>query len=608
MERAGAGERWLRQAQPGRPALWRVRRRAQVNEYGAIIPDNDIAPVQIALGGSLAILSARISYLLDLKGPSLPLDTACSSSLVAVHLACQSLIAGDCDMALAGGVSILMTDGRLHSFLDDAGMLSPTGLCHTFDNAANGFVPGEGVGVVVLKRLDAALADGDDIVGVIKASSINQDGRSNGITAPNGPSQTALELAVYERAGIGPAEIGLVEAHGTGTQLGDPIEVNALTASFRRSTDRRGFCALGSVKTNIGHTLTAAGVAGLIKALLALKHGTIPPSLNFASDNPEIDFAGSPFFVPRQAMPWMGAARYAAVSSFGFSGTNAHVLLGEAPALPPRYRTAVRDGGPTLILLSGRTAEALEARREDLLRWLETHTPSLADLAYTLSHGRSHFEHRLALLVESVDELRAGRGRNWRSEPLVLPARGGQDAALERLLSAAAPDLAAIADCYIAGGDGDWSRLAVPGARRVALPGYRFARETFPVRKSMDRAPPARLMTMSPMLGADISAFGKTAYEVNLDPHLSCLRDHQFGGSPVMPAVAYLELARAAGGASVVRACATCDSSVRCAPGREDQRASRCVKPDGAFEGRWCRRRRARPRPRHPDHERPARS
>ncbi len=256
-----------------------------------------------SLGGSLAILSARISYLLDLKGPSLPLDTACSSSLVAVHLACQSLLAGDCDMALAGGVSILMTDGRLHSFLDDAGMLSPTGRCHTFDAAADGFVPGEGVGVVVLKRLDAALADGDAVLGVIKASGINQDGRSSGITAPNGPAQTALELAVYARAGVSPDAIGLVEAHGTGTQLGDPIEVQALSEAFRRATDRVGFCALGSVKTNIGHTLTAAGVAGLIKALLALRHGTIPPSLNFAAENPQIAFARLPFFVPRQAMP-----------------------------------------------------------------------------------------------------------------------------------------------------------------------------------------------------------------------------------------------------------------------------------------------------------------
>jgi acyl transferase domain-containing protein/SAM-dependent methyltransferase/aryl carrier-like protein len=535
LENAGYGKRSLAGRRCG------VFVGAAPDGYG--IHDNDSLS---SLGGSLAILSARISYLLDLKGPSLPLDTACSSSLVAVHLACQSLLAGDCDMALAGGVSILMTDGRLHTFLDDAGMLSPTGQCHTFDATADGFVPGEGVGVVVLKRLDAALADGDDIVGVIKASSINQDGRSSGITAPNGPSQTALELAVYERAGISPAEIGLVEAHGTGTQLGDPIEVNALTASFRRSTDRRSFCALGSVKTNIGHTLTAAGIAGLIKALLALKHGTIPPSLNFTAENPEIDFAGSPFFVPRQAMPWMGAARYAAVSSFGFSGTNAHVLLGEAPAV---QRTAERGIRPTLIMLSGRTPEALEARHSDLLHWLRTHAPSVGDLAYTLSHGRAHLEHRSALLVDSIDDLRAGRGKSWRSEALVLPARDGQDATLDRLLSAPAPDLVAIAECYVAGGDGDWSRLAAPGARRVALPGYRFARQVFPVRAAQRSAaaPGPSLAVEAPMrLHPMLGAFDGTGCEVDVDARQGWLRDHQFGGSPVMPAVAYLELARAA--------------------------------------------------------------
>jgi acyl transferase domain-containing protein/NAD(P)-dependent dehydrogenase (short-subunit alcohol dehydrogenase family)/SAM-dependent methyltransferase/acyl carrier protein len=546
LENAGYGRRSLAGRRCG------VFVGAAPDGYG--IHDNDSLS---SLGGSLAILSARISYLLDLKGPSLPLDTACSSSLVAVHLACQSLLTGDCDMALAGGVSILMTDGRLHSFLDDAGMLSATGRCHTFDAAADGFVPGEGVGVVVLKRLGAALADGDNVVGVIKASSINQDGRSSGITAPNGPSQTALELAVYERAGIAPAEVGLVEAHGTGTQLGDPIEVNALTVAFRRSTDRRGFCALGSVKTNIGHTLTAAGVAGLIKVLLALKHGTIPPSLNFASANPEIDFAGGPFFVPRQAMPWMGSSRHGAVSSFGFSGTNAHVLLAEAPILPRRSEA----GGPALILLSGRTAEALEARRQDLLRWLETHTPSLTDLAFTLGHGRTHFEHRLALLVESVDDLRSGRFRSWRSEALVLPARSGQEAALDRLLSKSSPDLVAIAECYVTGGDGDWSRLAAPGARRLALPGYPFARRRFPVRSSRGAAatvtiapqPTAQKMLGEPppMLGARVIGDGEPAFEIGLDPQLAWLRDHRLGDSSVVPAVAYLELARAAAAAAI---------------------------------------------------------
>ncbi len=494
-----------------------------------------------SLGGSLAILAARISYLLDLRGPSLPVDTACSSSLVAVHLACQSVLAGDCDMALAGGVSILMTDPRLHSFLDDAGMLSPTGQCHTFDTKADGFVPGEGVGVVVLKRLSRALADGDTIIGVIKASGLNQDGRTSGITAPSGPAQTALEATVHERGGIDPNEITLVEAHGTGTQLGDPIEVNALATTFRQRTDRVGFCALGSVKTNIGHTLTAAGVAGLIKVLLALRHRTIPPSLNFSNGNGLIAFDGSPFFVPRQAMPWAAPSRLAAVSSFGFSGTNAHVVVGGAPLLD---EPAIASG-PALILLSARTAEALEARRTELLSWLERHSPRLPDLAFTLSQGRGHFEHRLAIVVETLDDLRAWRGRVWRGENLILPARGDEDAALGAALADPARDLARIADCYVRGGDADWAPIGGPGVRRIALPGYPFARLRFPTRA---RTPAVvdtpRVAATHPMLMSDGGLV--------LDPDVPWLRDHQFNGAAVFPAAAYVEAARAAIGADDV--------------------------------------------------------
>ena len=494
-----------------------------------------------SLGGSLAILAARISYLLDLRGPSLPVDTACSSSLVAVHLACQSVLAGDCDMALAGGVSILMTDRRLHSFLDDAGMLSPTGQCHTFDTKADGFVPGEGVGVVVLKRLPRALADGDTIIGVIKASGLNQDGRTSGITAPSGPAQSALEAAVHERGGIDPNEITLVEAHGTGTQLGDPIEVNALATTFRQRTDRVGFCALGSVKTNIGHTLTAAGVAGLIKVLLALRHKTIPPSLNFSDGNALIGFDRSPFFVPRQAMPWAVPSRLAAVSSFGFSGTNAHVVVGEAPLL---QELAIASG-PALILLSARTAEALEARRTELLSWLGRHAPRLSDLAFTLSQGRGHFEHRLAILVDTLDDLRAWRGRVWRAENLILPARGDEDAALAAALADPARDLARIADCYVRGGDADWMSFGGPGVRRIALPGYPFARLRFPTRtRTAVVVDTPRAAVTHPMLFSDGGLV--------LDPDLPWLRDHQFNGAAVFPAVAYVEAARAAIGAADV--------------------------------------------------------
>ncbi len=501
-----------------------------------------------SLGGSLAILSARISYLLDLKGPSLPLDTACSSSLVAVHLACQSLLSGDCDMALAGGVSILMTDHRLHSFLDDAGMLSPTGQCHTFDSKADGFVPGEGVGIVVLKRLDQALADRDEIIGVIKASGINQDGRTSGITAPSGPAQTALEEMVYRRAGVSPAAIGLVEAHGTGTQLGDPIEVNALANTFRLQTDRSGYCALGSVKTNIGHTLTAAGVAGLIKVLQALRHGTIPPSLNFANENPEINFGNTPFFVPHQAIPWQGTPRLAAVSSFGFSGTNAHVVVANAP-LRDRHNTAT-PLTPTLILLSARSPDALHARRQDLMHWLRGNEPDLGNLAYTLSHGRGHFEHRLALIVDSVDALREWRGTVRQSEPLILPARGNEDAEMATLLDAATPDLNRIADCYLRGGDGDWSRIAAPGARRLAMPGYRFLRQRFQTRPILPAQAatslPMRHALPHPLLSDNVSRFGEIAFALNLDVNAPWCRDHRLNDRSILPASAIMELAREA--------------------------------------------------------------
>ncbi len=501
-----------------------------------------------SLGGSLAILSARISYVLDLKGPSLPLDTACSSSLVAVHLACQSLLSGDCDMALAGGVSILMTDHRLHSFLDDAGMLSPTGQCHTFDAAADGFVPGEGVGIVVLKRLDQALADRDAIVGVIKGSGVNQDGRTSGITAPSGPAQSALEEMVYQRAGVSPSAIGLVEAHGTGTQLGDPIEVNALANTFRRHTDRTAFCALGSVKTNVGHTLTAAGIAGLIKILLAVRNETIPPHLNYESENPEVDFAATPFFVPRQALPWHGVPRLAAVSSFGFSGTNAHVVIANAPVLKP-LRAPV-TGTPYLILLSARSPDALDARRQDLLDWLRDNAPDLTDLAYTLCHGRGHFEHRLALIVDSIEALREWRGTVLQSEPLVLPARGNQDAEMATLLAARSPDLGLIADCFIRGGDGDWSRLAQQGANRLALPGYRFLRQRFQTRPISATPPPIAATEqpgdLHPLLLANVSRFGQVAFSLKLDLNAVWFRDHRLHQQSVLPASAIIELAREA--------------------------------------------------------------
>ena len=254
-------------------------------------------------GSAMSILAARIAYFLNLQGPCVSIDTACSSSLVAMANACDSLSSGSSDVALAGGVYV-MTGPELHIRTTQAGMLSPEGRCYTFDQRANGFVPGEGVGVVVLKRLAEAERDGDLIYGVIEGWGVNQDGKTNGITAPNPESQTRLEQEVYERYGIDPGSIQLIEAHGTATKLGDPVEVEGLKNAFRKYTEKKEYCALGSVKSNIGHCLTAAGVAGVIKVLLALKHRQLPPTINFERLNEHIELKESPFYVNERLREW----------------------------------------------------------------------------------------------------------------------------------------------------------------------------------------------------------------------------------------------------------------------------------------------------------------
>jgi acyl transferase domain-containing protein/thioesterase domain-containing protein/SAM-dependent methyltransferase len=447
----------------------------------------DTSPLGL-MGNVSSILAARISYLLNLKGPSIALDTACSSSLVAVHLACESLLAGTCDMALAGGVAVISTPDFLAA-MTAAGMLSPHDRCASFGAGADGFVCGEGAGAVVLKRLADAERDGDAIIGVIRGSGINQDGRTNGITAPSAPSQAALEAEIYTRAGIDPATISYVEAHGTGTALGDPIEVEALTSAFRRHTDRTGFCALGSAKANIGHLLTAAGIAGLIKLLLMLRHRRIPPLAGFTEPNPRIDFAATPFTLPTAAQEWTAPGKLrAAVSSFGFSGTNAHVVVEEPPPLPARPPASAQ---PRLFLLSARSPEALRARAEALAAHLARGAVDARDLAFTLAAGREHFAHRLAVVANGGEALRA-RLQDWlagraHEDLLAGEARpGGAGPALAafgaRLLqevgaAADAASLRALADLYTQGAGFDRARLpGCAGGRRIHLPLYPFER------------------------------------------------------------------------------------------------------------------------------------
>ena len=436
-------------------------------------------------GNEGSVLAARISYFLDLRGPSVAVNTACSSSLVALHLACQAIRTGDCAMALAGGVYVGATP-NLHIMAGNAGMLSPGGVCRAFDQDADGFVPGEAVGVVVLKPLAAALRDGDRIHGVIKATGINQDGHTNGITAPSARSQTDLECEVLTQAKISPETIGFVEAHGTGTKLGDPIEFRALTDCFRRFTDRTAYCALGSVKTNIGHAITAAGITSLIKVLLALKHRQIPPSLHFTRANEHMAMEGSPFFVNTELRAWEpleGAPRRAAISSFGFSGTNAHIIVEDAP---PQTRSAPTPLPHYLLPFSARTPAELAAVLERFARWLEDRGDAvdLGDVAYTLLVGGMHLKSRVALVVSGIEELKrqlAETPRTRSDAPATRPDIAAWRTALADAANAVPRDrLEAIAAWYANGGTFNSAELAgIPGRRRVALPSYPLNRKRY---------------------------------------------------------------------------------------------------------------------------------
>lgn len=371
-----------------------------------------IGPFHLIINNGREYLATRIAYRLNLNGPAVTVQTACSTSLVAVHMACQSLLNGECEMALAGGITLGSppVSGYLY---EPESILSPDGLCRPFDAEAQGTVFGYGTGIVVLKRLADALADGDTIQAVIKASAINNDGaRKIGYTAPSEEGQAEVITQAYTLAGVEPHTITYVEAHGTGTHLGDPIEVAALTRAFRAETEAKTFCALGSVKSNIGHLDAAAGVAGLIKTVLALKHGQIPPTAHFNTPHPAIDFANSPFYVNTAVIPWSanGTPRRAGVSSMGIGGTNAHLILEEAP--PPT--TPEPGRGKHLLLLSAKTEESLEQATQNLAAHLRAHPEQpLADVAYTLQLGRRPFSHRrfvvgddpaaLSLALETTD-------------------------------------------------------------------------------------------------------------------------------------------------------------------------------------------------------------
>lgn len=358
-----------------------------------------------ASGSAHSIASGRLSYVLGLQGPSVSIDTACSSSLVAVHLACQSLRTKECRMALAGGVHLTLSPENTISFCKSR-MLAADGHCKTFDASADGFAEGEGCGVVVLKRLADAIADGDRVLAVIRGSAVNQDGPSSGLTAPNGPSQEAVIRAALAMGKVSPEQVGYVEAHGTGTSLGDPIELQALASVLRGRQSAAHPLLIGSVKTNFGHLEAASGVAGLIKVVLALQHDTIPPHLNFRVPNPHVPWSDLPLSVVTNATPWPAGAdvRIAGVSAFGFSGTNAHIVLEQAPAQEAEHAT---NRPAHAVTLSGKSEEALRSvARRFSDRLASDASLALSDVAFSANAGRAHLSDRVALVVSSTEELR----------------------------------------------------------------------------------------------------------------------------------------------------------------------------------------------------------
>lgn len=357
----------------------------------------------IMLGNDKDFLATRTAYKLNLKGPAVTVQTACSSSLVSVHMACQALLNNECSMALAGGVSLgtLNTPGYLYK---EGMILSPDGHCKAFDSEAQGTVPGQGAGVVLLKNLEMAIDEGDTIHAVILSTAINNDGTTKvGFHAPSVEGQKKVILEAFQAAGVAAESIGYVEAHATGTKIGDPIEFAALTQAYEQLTDKKNFCTLGAVKNNLGHLDAAAGITGMIKVVMALKHQQKPPLLHFSKPNPQIDLENSPFVVNLERLPWEQekTPRRAAVSSFGIGGTNAHSILEEAP-IPELIK---ESPSPQLLLLSAKTESALEMMADCLAKHLKQFPEiSLADVAYTLQTGRGEWRYRQILVCQDVQE------------------------------------------------------------------------------------------------------------------------------------------------------------------------------------------------------------
>ncbi|RDZ28526.1 SDR family NAD(P)-dependent oxidoreductase [Lysobacter silvisoli] len=523
------------------------------------------------VGNDKDFAPTRLSYKLNLRGPAVAVQTACSTSLVAVHMACQSIRSGECDMALAGAVAVRTP--QVAGYLYESGnILSADGQVRAFDADARGVVFGSGVGMVLLKPLEQALADGDCIQAVIKGSAINNDGgQKMSFLATKVEGQLDCMRAALDNAGVSADSLGYVEAHGTGTAMGDPIEILALSRLFRSETERRQFCAIGSVKNNIGHLDIAAGMASLIKVAMALKSQRIPPCINFTKPNPKIDFESSPFHVNTESIEWPQAdtPRRAAINCLGIGGTNAFMVLEEPPQRPLPARAVA---APRIVVLSARTEAALWRKVADLATWLEAgRGEHLDDIAYTLATGRSLFTNRCVLVASDADDLAAKLGRlnRHRRAPdcfVGIEVENSSNATpgldefahfLVRQIIDGLPaeeahgKLLALADLYCRGAKLSFEDLyAGSGAQRIALPTYPFEKRRFaiPERPADAQSGPttAAPSVLHPLLHANVSDISGPIFASKFEGGEFFLRDHVVLEHRVLPGVAYVEMVRAA--------------------------------------------------------------
>lgn len=533
------------------------------SDYGELLEEEKV-PIESysSTGMSHCILANRISYLFDFHGPSEPINTACSSSLVAIHRAIQSIYDGDCDMAIAGGVS-LMLNPNLHISFSRSGMLAIDGTCKTFDKSANGYVRGEGVGALLLKPLSKAKADGDYIHALIKGTAVNHGGKVSSLTVPNANAQIAVLKEAYGRANILPNRVSYIEAHGTGTNLGDPVEINSLKDAFKQMYQENGLsmpkeahCGIGAVKTNIGHLEAAAGIAGVLKVILSMKHKKLPGLVHFREQNPFIDLKGSPFYLATKTADWEyqeGQPFVAGVSSFGFGGVNAHVVLEEYKNTHLVEETKERY----LFLLSAKTQIQIKTKAKMLAEYIRAHRQeglSLADISYTLCTGREEMESRMGFtansfeqLLQCLDDFEQNIPNAFIRSGDVLDSKEVRDR--EGVLDL---EIEEILQSWIYGQTIDWESqrqghgtLSFRG-KRIPLPTYPFAKTTCWFSKTTDTQEQREKQVLHPMIDRNISTMQEEVFEKVLRIEDMYLRDHIVAGKVLLPGAAYVEMVRAA--------------------------------------------------------------